>query len=66
MTGFLIPAMYIFLGNVINENNQAVVEPDTVMVILGQFLLLLVVVSIFAFFERYCLSTYAGLFRFVW
>ena len=66
MTGFLIPAMYIFLGNVINENNQAIVDPKAVMVILGQFLLLLVVVSIFAFFERYCLSTYAGWFGIGW
>ena len=60
MTGFLIPAMYIFLGNVINENNQAVVNSMKVMFILGLFVLLLIVVSFFAFLERYCLSTYAG------
>ena len=47
MTGFLIPAMYIFLGNVINENNQAVVNSMKVMFILGLFVLLLIVVSFF-------------------
>ena len=60
-TGFLIPISYIFLGDIINENNVKDMSMKKVGVILLYFVTNLLITSVFAFFERKCLNGYAGM-----
>lgn len=61
LTGFLIPISYIFLGDIVNENNAMDMSMKKVGVILLYFVSNLLITSIFAFFERRCLNGYAGM-----
>lgn len=61
MTGFLIPISYIFLGDIVNENNVSEMSMAKVGMILLYFVANLLVTSVFAFFERKCLNGYAGM-----
>lgn len=60
MTGFLIPISYIFLGDIVNKNNEESVSLSEVLNVLYVFVANLLVATLFAFFERWCLNGYAG------
>ena len=60
MTGFLIPISYIFLGSIVNQNNQEGLSMSNIMETLGLFLGNLAIATIFAYLERYCLNGFAG------
>ena len=49
-----------------DKNNQESVDLSDVLVSVYGFADIFLLSALFAFLERYCLSTYAGLFRMIW
>ena len=62
MTGILLASSFIFLGDIVDRNNEESIELADVLVPVYQFAGIFVLSAVFAFLERYCLSTYAGWF----
>ena len=66
MTGILLASSFIFSGDIVDKNNQESVDLSDVLVSVYGFAGIFLLSALFAFLERYCLSTYAGLFRMIW
>lgn len=66
MAGISLATSFIFLGDIVDKNNQESLELSEVLMPVYGFAGIFLLSALFAFLERYCLSTYAGWFPMVW